>query len=83
MIDSSEERKRQLAFELQNSRVFEKRSKQVTQLDHCMMRKHVLVFKKIDSVFTLLTPRYWLFTNVRTLKFKSRLHNYVLRYRQS
>ena len=26
MIDSSEERKRQLAFELQNSRVFEKRS---------------------------------------------------------
>ena len=59
MIDSSEERKRQLGFELQNSRVFEKRSKQVTQLDHCMMRKHVLVFKKIDSVFTLLTPRYW------------------------
>ena len=27
MIDGSEERKRQLAFELQNSRVFEKRSK--------------------------------------------------------
>ena len=26
MIDSSEERKHQLAFELQNSRVFEKRS---------------------------------------------------------
>ena len=44
MIDSSEKRKRQLAFELQNSRVFEKRSKQVTQLDHCMMRKHVLAF---------------------------------------
>ena len=33
MIDGSEKRKRQLAFELQNSRVFEKRSKQVTQLD--------------------------------------------------
>ena len=27
MIDGSEERKHQLAFELQNSRVFEKRSK--------------------------------------------------------
>ena len=27
MIDGSEERKRQLAFELQNSRVYEKRSK--------------------------------------------------------
>ena len=27
MIDGSEERKRQLAFELQNSRAFEKRSK--------------------------------------------------------
>ena len=44
MIDGSEKRKRQLALELQNSRVFEKGSKQVTQLDHCMMRKHVLAF---------------------------------------
>ena len=44
MIDGSEKRKRQLAFELQNSRVFEKRSKQVTQLDHCMMREHILAF---------------------------------------
>ena len=44
MIDGSEKRKRQLAFELPNSRVFEKRirSKQVSQLDHCMIRKHVL-----------------------------------------
>ena len=42
MIDGSEKRTRQLA--LQNSRVFEKRSKQVPQLDHCMMRKHVLAF---------------------------------------
>ena len=46
MIDGSEKRTRQLAFELQNSRVFEKRSKQVPQLDHCMMRKHVLAFWK-------------------------------------
>ena len=46
MIDGSEKRKRQLtlAFELQNSRVFNKRSKQVTQPDHCMMQKHVLAF---------------------------------------
>ena len=44
MIDGSEKRKRQLAFELQNSRVFEKRSRQGTQLDHCMKRKHVLAF---------------------------------------
>ena len=42
LIDGSEKRKRKLALELQNSRVFE--SKQVTQLDHCMMRKHVLAF---------------------------------------
>ena len=42
MIDGSKKRKRQLAFELPNSRVFEKRSKQVAQLDHCMIRKHVL-----------------------------------------
>ena len=29
MIDGSEKRKRQLAFELQNSRVFEKRSNEI------------------------------------------------------
>ena len=31
MIDSSEKRNRQLAFELQNSHVFEKRSKEIKE----------------------------------------------------
>jgi len=33
MIDGSEKRKRQLGFERQNSRVFEKRSKRVEQIE--------------------------------------------------
>ena len=37
MIDGSEKRKRQLAFELQNSRVFEKRS-------NSPLEGHLLVF---------------------------------------
>ena len=38
MIDDSEKRNRQLAFELQNSHLFEKRSKEVAKTDQSSAR---------------------------------------------
>ena len=38
MIDGSEKRNRQLAFELQNSHVFEKRSEEVAKTDQSSAR---------------------------------------------
>ena len=43
MIDGSEKRKHQLVFELQSSRVFEKRS--ISLLDTCFTRIFVVLFQ--------------------------------------
>ena len=55
MIDGSEKRKRQLAFELQNSRVFEKRSNSPqdghlsVSLMQMILHSKVSIFEKVDS----------------------------------
>ena len=52
MIDGSEKRNRQLAFELQNSHVFEKRSKEVAKTDQssaCFSQK----FRDISAHYFL------------------------------
>ena len=55
MIDGSEKRNRQLAFELQNSHVCEKRSKQPQCLRLFPLRKRSLPFLTDDRMPPLVT----------------------------
>ena len=63
MIDGSEKRNRQLAFELQNSHVCEKRSKLMaffslnTALSFLV---HVLIFKNFCPGFLLKELAFWI-----------------------
>ena len=53
MIDGSEKRNRQLAFELQNSHVCEKRSKQSLNLHICMLVGHLKYLINVLIAWTI------------------------------
>ena len=63
MIEGSGKRKRQLAFELQNSRVFEKRSKRTSQ--KAVGRLHSLVEHLLCSITVMMYSQFWVMFRTR------------------
>ena len=57
MIDGSEKRNRQLAFELQNSHVCEKRSKQSSGPGNYLDLRETGLFPKFDAIYRRFSTR--------------------------
>ena len=74
MIDGSEKGNRQLAFELQNSHVCEKRSKQSSRPSNYLDLRETGLFPKFDAIYRRFSTREVLKKHQRT----STRHHYQL-----